>query len=184
MEHPPHLCQPELNSVRGKRPVRTTRAVFDLPQALVNNTFQIRIERFRMNISSRCEYACRAMVELTRHEPSEEPMTAVHIAEKRNIPEKYLVHILLQLKRAGLVRSVRGAQGGYLLARSSDEITLHDVVNAIDGPVLDPLPVDDPGGADLVPTWRAAAAGIEAVLQSVTVREIVDRASKHNMYYI
>lgn len=137
-----------------------------------------------MNISSRCEYACRAIVELTRHEPSEDPLTAVQIAEKRGIPEKYLVHILLQLKRAGLVRSVRGAQGGYLLARSSEDITLLDIVQAIDGSVLDPLPVDDPGGADLVPTWRTAAAGIEAVLQGVSVREIVDRAAKHNMYYI
>ena len=75
------------------------------------------------------------MVELTRHEPSEDPLTAVQIAEKRNIPEKYLVHILLQLKRAGLVRSVRGAQGGYLLARPSSEITLFDIVQAIDGAV-------------------------------------------------
>src|SRR5690606_1023379 len=111
----------------------------------INNPFQISFGRIPMNISSRCEYACRAIVELARHEHTEEPLTAVFIAERRQIPEKYLVHILLQLKRAGFVRSVRGAQGGYLLAQSADEITLLDIIQAIDGPILDPLPVDDAG---------------------------------------
>ena len=124
------------------------------------------------------------MVELARYENSEEPVTALHIAERRHIPEKYLVHILLQLKRAGLVRSVRGAQGGYLLARSPDAITLHDVVRAIDGPVLDPLPVEDAAGTDIEPVWKDAAAGITSVLDDITIRQILDRAAKANMYYI
>lgn len=124
------------------------------------------------------------MVELTRHGPSEDPLTAVHIATRRAIPEKYLVHILLQLKRAGLVRSVRGAQGGYLLAQPAEDITLLDVVQAIDGPVLDPLPVEDTGGADLKAAWKEVGRGIEAVLRNITVREITDRAAKSNMYYI
>lgn len=137
-----------------------------------------------MNISSRCEYACRAVVELARHENSEVPITAVHIAERRGIPEKYLVHILLQLKRAGLVKSVRGAQGGYLLAKSPDEISLLDLVQSIDGPILDPLPVEDEGGADLRLAWRDVARGIEACLTEVTVRDIMNRAAKGTMYYI
>ncbi len=137
-----------------------------------------------MNISSRCEYACRAVVELARHENSDEPVTALAIAEKRGIPEKYLVHILLQLKRAGLVRSVRGAQGGYLLGRSPDDITLLDIVESIDGPVLDPLPVDDRSTADLAPTWRAIAREVTAVLRAVTVRTILDSADTSHMYYI
>lgn len=137
-----------------------------------------------MNISSRCEYACRAVVELARHENSDEPVTALAIAEKRGIPEKYLVHILLQLKRAGLVRSVRGAQGGYLLGRSPDDITLLDIVESIDGPVLDPLPVDDRSSADLAPTWREIARQVTAVLRAVTVRTILDSADTSHMYYI
>lgn len=137
-----------------------------------------------MNISSRCEYACRAVVELARHENSDSPVTAVHIAERRGIPEKYLVHILLQLKRAGIVKSVRGAQGGYLLARSPDEITLLDLVQAIDGPILDPLPVEDEAGADLKMSWQEIARGIEGCLQTVTVRDILNRATKTAMYYI
>ncbi len=137
-----------------------------------------------MNISSRCEYACRAVVELARHENSDSPITAVHIAERRGIPEKYLVHILLQLKRAGQVKSVRGAQGGYLLAKSPDEITLLDLVQAIDGPILDPLPVEDEGGGDLRLSWREIAAGIEECLRGVTVRDILNRATKASMYHI
>ncbi|GMV94230.1 MAG: Rrf2 family transcriptional regulator [Candidatus Hydrogenedentes bacterium] len=137
-----------------------------------------------MNISSRCEYACRAVVELARHENSEAPVTAVHIAERRGIPEKYLVHILLQLKRAGLVKSIRGAQGGYLLAKSPDEISLHDLVQSIDGPILDPLPVEDEGGADLRIAWQEVARGIETCLADITVRDILNRSAKGTMYYI
>jgi Rrf2 family protein len=137
-----------------------------------------------MNISSRCEYACRAVIELARHENSETPVTAVQIAARRGIPEKYLVHILLQLKRGGLVKSVRGAQGGYLLAKSPDEISLLDLVQSIDGPILDPLPVEDEGGADLKLAWREVAGGIESCLMEITVRDILNRASKGAMYYI
>lgn len=137
-----------------------------------------------MNISSRCEYACRAVVELACHENSETPVTAVHIAERRGIPEKYLVHILLQLKRAGLVKSIRGAQGGYLLAKSPDEISLLDLVQSIDGPILDPLPVEDEGGADLRVAWQDVARGIETCLTDITVRDILNRAAKGTMYYI
>ncbi|HOE66220.1 MAG TPA: Rrf2 family transcriptional regulator [Candidatus Hydrogenedentes bacterium] len=139
---------------------------------------------FRMNVSSRCEYACRAIIELARHENSDTPVTAMYIAERRRIPEKYLVHILLQLKRAGLVRSVRGAQGGYLLAKSPDDISLFHIIRAIDGPILDPLPVEDAAGIDLEPTWRETAARIEKLLSEVTVRNILDRATKTRMYHI
>ncbi|MBI4559073.1 MAG: Rrf2 family transcriptional regulator [Candidatus Hydrogenedentes bacterium] len=137
-----------------------------------------------MNISSRCEYACRAMVELGRHENNELPVTAEYIADRRHIPEKYLVHILLQLKRAGLVRSVRGSQGGYLLARQPEKINMHDIVQAIDGPVLHPLPVKDNQGKDLEPAWREVAFGIGQLLDKLTLRALIDRASKSNMYYI
>lgn len=137
-----------------------------------------------MNISSRCEYGCRAVVELALHLPSESPLPAVTIAERRNIPEKYLVHILLQLKRAGIVRSVRGAQGGYILARPPEEVTLRDIVTAIDGPVLDPLPLNDSSSADLAPSWRRVAEKVQDALASVNIQHIIEHASKGAMYYI
>ena len=137
-----------------------------------------------MNISARCDYGCRAVVELTRQEGSGEPLSAVAIAGRRHIPEKYLVHILLQLKRAGLVRSIRGAQGGYLMGRPAETITLLDIVRAIDGPVLDPLPLDSALSPELEAVWRDVAARVEQVLASVSARDIVNRAESTDMYFI
>ena len=137
-----------------------------------------------MNISARCEYACRAVVELARNENADEPITAQSIAERRNIPEKYLVHILLQLKRAGLVQSVRGAQGGYLLAKPAEAISLLDVVQAVDGPILEPLPAQDAGDDELAPVWRTVSADIAKALAGRTIRRIVDETRDGSMYYI
>jgi Rrf2 family protein len=137
-----------------------------------------------MNISSRCEYACRAILELATHADEKEVITSETIAQRRNIPEKYLVHVLLQLKRAGLVRSVRGARGGYLLRRSADKITLLDIVTVIDGPVLAPLPVQDDASEETAPVWREAASKIAAELASVTIRDILDRKPTRPMFYI
>jgi Rrf2 family cysteine metabolism transcriptional repressor len=137
-----------------------------------------------MNISSRCEYACRAMMELARNEQTEVPLTASEIADRRDIPEKYLVHILLQLKHAGLIRSVRGPQGGYFLAKTPAEISLHQIIEAIDGRILEPRPVENGSGADLEKTWREVAGRIEEVLSGISLREILERTSEGSMYYI
>lgn len=137
-----------------------------------------------MNISSRCEYGCRAVLELALHEHEEQPLTAHVIAQRRSIPEKYLVHILLQLKRTGIVRSIRGARGGYLLAQPSESITLFDVVSAVDGPIFDPLPVNGPGSDELAPAWAEVAAGVAEVLKGVSIQSIRDKHAKSHMYYI
>lgn len=137
-----------------------------------------------MNISSRCDYACRAMVQLALLPPDEATITATAIAEKRNIPEKYLVHILLELKKAGLVTSVRGAQGGYRLARKAGDITLLDIVLAVDGPLMTPIPCEDDSAPELMQTWKDTAQEMENVLAQVTVQSIADRANKANMYFI
>lgn len=137
-----------------------------------------------MNISSRCDYACRAVVELARHAHTAKPLTATAIAGKRNIPEKYLVHILLQLKKVGIVRSVRGARGGYLLGKPADSISLLDVIVAVDGAVLDPLPSMDPGSEDLAVAWQEAAKDLEEVLQAVSVQSILENSAKSEMYFI
>lgn len=137
-----------------------------------------------MNISARCEYACRAIVELGSRFDAQTTVTSQEIADRRHIPEKYLVHILLQLKRAGLVRSQRGSQGGYILARPPEEVSLLDIVEAIDGGILDPLPVDDSGTSVLRPAWEEVAEGIRGVLAETTVRYLMEKASSAEMYYI
>ena len=135
-----------------------------------------------MKISSRCEYACKAMIELVLCEHKNIPVTAQHIAARRKIPEKFLVHIMLQLKRAGLVQSIRGSQGGYRLGRSADAITLLDIVTAIDGPVLDIA--GNEAGDELEPVWREIAGKIESVFSGVTLQAMLEHVIETNMYYI
>ncbi len=137
-----------------------------------------------MNISARCEYACRAMVELALHQPEGDILTAQTIAASRHVPEKYLVHILLQLKRAGLVHSVRGAQGGYTLALPPEQVNLLQIVEAIDGPVLSPLPVDDGQGEEIKSVWTRVAGEIGATLRGITLRQMVEWSGRGQMYYI
>jgi len=137
-----------------------------------------------MNISARCEYGCRAMVGLARQYATQEPMPSSLLATQWHIPVKYLVHILLQLKHAGLVRSVRGSQGGYLLACPPEQITLLDMVQAIDGSILDPLPVDDAQADVLRPAWMEVSIHIVEVLRQTTLRKLADSVGTSEMYYI
>src|SRR5438046_3206042 len=85
-----------------------------------------------MRISAKAEYACVAMLELAANFRKPQPARIKDIAEAQGVPARFLVQILIQLKTAGLVGSVRGASGGYQLTRSPDKITLADIVNAVD----------------------------------------------------
>src|SRR5262245_36917375 len=87
-----------------------------------------------MRVSAKTEYACVAMLELAGQYGRPEPVRIRTIAEKHDIPPRFLVQILLQLKGAGLVNSSRGAAGGYQLARPPQEISLGEVMAVIDGP--------------------------------------------------
>ena len=86
-----------------------------------------------MNLSAKTEYACLAMLELAKEYDTGEPVQLRLIAAEHGIPARFLVQILLQLKGAALVASTRGAAGGYRLARPPQEITLADVIDAIEG---------------------------------------------------
>src|SRR5262249_54612008 len=85
-----------------------------------------------MRISAKAEYACVAMLELAAKHGEGQPLRVGDIAAPHGIPQRFLVQILLQLKTAGLVASLRGAAGGYQLARSPEKISLADVINVID----------------------------------------------------
>jgi Rrf2 family cysteine metabolism transcriptional repressor len=86
-----------------------------------------------MNLSAKTEYACLAMLELAKEYDSGEPLQLRCIAAEHGIPSRFLVQILLQLKGSGLVASTRGAAGGYRLARSPQEISVAEVIDAMDG---------------------------------------------------
>ncbi len=87
-----------------------------------------------MIFSAKCEYGIRAMLDLAMN-PEEGPVGVRTIAERRDISEGFLEQIMGALRKGGLVESIRGSRGGYVLARSPEEISLADVVVAIDGPV-------------------------------------------------
>ncbi|HEX5947009.1 MAG TPA: Rrf2 family transcriptional regulator [Acidimicrobiales bacterium] len=88
-----------------------------------------------MKVSTRGDYASRALLSLALHSEESGPTSVRDIAERTGLPQPYLEQILLALKGAGLVRSKRGVGGGYVLAREPGAITLGDIVSAVDGPI-------------------------------------------------
>ena len=89
-----------------------------------------------VKVSTRGDYASRALLSLALHEEAHGPTSVRDLAERTGLPQPYLEQILLALKGAGLVRSKRGVGGGYVLARSPVEITLGQIVSAVDGPIV------------------------------------------------
>ncbi|MFI8092253.1 RrF2 family transcriptional regulator [Streptomyces sp. NPDC086080] len=126
-----------------------------------------------MHISAKADYATRALLELAR-EPSR-PLTCESIASSQQIPFRFLKSVVGELRRAGLVRSQRGCEGGYWLGRPAGEISLLDVVRAVDGEVLtlrgEPLgELAYPGPAEGLPgVWRRIEADATTVLGGTTL---------------
>src|SRR5690348_9567665 len=85
-------------------------------------------------LSQKARYAVHALIVLAEHD-GDEPMMIADIAEQARVPRKFLEQILLDLKRRGIVRGVRGRSGGYFLGRDAKEITFADVLRVIDGPI-------------------------------------------------
>lgn len=129
-----------------------------------------------MRLSARVDYALRATAELAV--AGSHPVTAVQLAEAQQIPPKFLENILGQLRRSGLVRSQRGPEGGYWLARPAEKIALADIIRAIDGPLLGvrgerPEHVGYEGPArSLQEVWIALRASERAILERVTLAHI------------
>lgn len=90
-----------------------------------------------MRISAKCDYACKAVLELALQRENGKAVQMQFISKRQNIPLKYLPQILIQLKRIGIVESVRGKQGGYLLAEDPERISLGRIVREIGGPLLE-----------------------------------------------
>lgn len=130
-----------------------------------------------MRLSARVDYALRAAAELAA--ATESPVTSEQLARAQEIPGKFLEHILNQLRRAGLVRSQRGPVGGYWLARPPEEISLADIIRAVDGPLLGvrgerPERVDYSGAArPLQEVWIALRASERSILETVTLGHVV-----------
>jgi Rrf2 family protein len=130
-----------------------------------------------MRVSAKTDYAIRATAELAAAEGKGQ-LRADRIAEAQEIPIKFLETILLELKHAGIVRSQRGADGGYALARPGAEISLADVIRAVDGPLANvrgdrPENVTYKGAAEhLTDVWIAVRANLRAILESTSIADL------------
>jgi len=129
-----------------------------------------------VRVSAKVDYALRAMIELAA--AGDGPVKGERIAQAQEIPLKFLENILGDLRHAGIVRSQRGVEGGYWLAKPADEITVAEVVRAVEGPIANvrgvgPEQVDYAGSAaPLRDVWIAVRANLRAVLEHVTIADV------------
>jgi Rrf2 family protein len=137
-----------------------------------------------VKVSTRGDYASRALLSLALHGAQTTPTSVRDIAERTGLPQPYLEQILLALKGAGLVRSKRGVGGGYVLARPPEEITLAQIVSAVDGPIAagdfgEPHTggaCDHEGQCVLLAVWADVGEAIRCYLQSFTLADMVSRS--------
>src|SRR3954470_8438881 len=131
-----------------------------------------------MRVSAKADYAVRAAAELAGA-GDEGPVKGEKLAEAQDIPLQFLEHILLELKHHGIVRARRGAKGGYWLARPAEEVTIADVVRAVEGPIADvqstpPEAIKYRGNSEsLRDVWVAVRSSLRSVLEVVTLADLV-----------
>ncbi|EFO81958.1 rrf2 family transcriptional regulator [Oscillochloris trichoides DG-6] len=146
-----------------------------------------------MRISSKGDYGLRALFDLAQRY-GEGPVQSEEIAIRQGIPVNYLNQLLITMRRAGLIESLRGPQGGHMLARSPETITLRDAIIVLEGPLLPA----EASREDLVPTepdddtlidavWDDLRGQIEQILAQITLDDLCQRKRQQRgdvMYYI
>jgi Rrf2 family cysteine metabolism transcriptional repressor len=139
-----------------------------------------------VKLSVKSDYAARAVLGLARHHPRQEALRVEDLAAEQNIPANYLVQILIELKAQGIARSVRGKEGGYLLARAPAEISLADVIRAVHGTVFDTPALNDSDCApELRAAWQRLQQTVETTAASITFQKLLEESTaKEKMYYI
>ncbi len=139
-----------------------------------------------MKLSVKSDYATRAVLALARHFPNETAMRVEQLAAAQGVPANYLVQILLELKAKGIAKSVRGKEGGYLLARPPAEISLGDVLRAVHGEVFDAPALSDKNCApELRAAWQRLKTAADTAADSITFQKLLDEGGeKEKMYYI
>ncbi len=151
-----------------------------------------------MKFSTRARYGMRAMLELALNYDTKEPMPLFQIAEKQLISEGYLEQMMTVLRKGGLVRSIRGAQGGYLLSRDPARITAGEIVRSLEGPlgITDCVSEEDPKTcvrSEYCVTrllWERVREAMASVLDGATLEDLrkeaekLRRSKESDMYYI
>jgi Rrf2 family protein len=130
-----------------------------------------------MRISAKADYAVRAVVELAAA-PGEKPVKAERVATAQSIPLNFLENILGELRHAGIVRSHRGAEGGFRLAKPPEQLTVADVIRAVEGPLASvrggpPEEASYAGAASALPrVWIAVRHNLRQVVEHVTIADV------------
>ena len=139
-----------------------------------------------MKLSVKSDYAARAVLGLARHYSTGAALRVEDLASEQGIPGNYLVQILIELKAQGIARSLRGKDGGYLLAKPPSEITLGDVLRAVHGTVFDTPALTDPEcPPELRRAWHRLQTTLDTAANGVTFQQLLEESSeKEKMYYI
>lgn len=130
-----------------------------------------------MKLSQKADYALRAMIDLARQAESGKTIRTADIARREGIPEKFLELILVELRKAGLVKSMRGADGGHRLAKPAEQISVGDIWRTIDGPIM---PISEGkrekqesiGSACLQPVWQDVEKAVRNVVDYTTLEDL------------
>jgi Rrf2 family iron-sulfur cluster assembly transcriptional regulator len=138
-----------------------------------------------MKVSTRVRYGCRAMLDLALHDQGE-PVAIDTLAREQQMPERYLAKIIQDLRRSGLIRSVRGAGGGYVLNAAPEQITLGAVWDALEGPFVPVECLRTNAACSMSEecvtreVWAELEQRVRALLDSVTVKDLVRRHHSRN----
>lgn len=143
-----------------------------------------------MKVSTRGDYASRALLSLALHANDGRPNSVRDIAERTGLPQPYLEQILLALKGAGLVRSKRGVGGGYVLARLPEDITLAEIVGAVDGPIAAgdfgaphaDGACDHEGQCVLLAIWGDVGTRMRTLLTSISLTDIAEMSRGNKIW--
>ena len=139
-----------------------------------------------MKLSVKSDYAARAVLGLARHYPTGQAQKVEDLAMEFAIPPNYLIQILIELKAQQIVKSVRGKQGGYLLARPPADISMGDVLRAVHGEVFDsPAIADSECPPELRKAWQQLQTAITSNADAISFQRLLEEsAEKEKMYYI
>lgn len=138
-----------------------------------------------MKLSTKGRYGLKAMFDIAMIYERQEPISLKHIAEKNHLSEQYLEQIFSVLKKSGLVRSIRGAQGGYMLGRPPTEITVGDIIRVLEGPIAPSVCVLE-GETDCIerstcPTrdvWKQIKDSVDEVIDNITLEDMLVKNQK------
>lgn len=137
-----------------------------------------------MKLSVKVDYACRVLVQLARRQGADGLAHIEELARIEAVPATYLVQILSELRNGGLISSRRGKQGGYALAKPTNEISLYDIVTLIEGDVLElGGPAEGQSGKRVAQAWHEIRGVMEAACRDITLENLAAKSGEE-MYYI